>query len=168
MNPERFRLLDALYDEVASLDPAARVSFIDERCAGDEEMRRELLAAFRDGTSGLTAVVERAASTLGDAAWVGRRCGAYRIVRPLGHGGMGTVFLAVRDDDQFHKEVAIKTLKFDLESRNAIVRFRHERQILANLEHPNIARVLDGGTTEQGTPYIVMRVHRRYSPHRVV
>jgi len=156
MNPERFRLLEALYDEVAGLDPVARLRFIDERCAGDEEMRRELLAAFHDGSSGLTAVVERAASTISDDAWVGRRCGAYRIVRPLGRGGMGTVFLAVRDDDQFHKEVAIKTLKFDLEGRNAIVRFRHERQILANLEHPNIARVLDGGTTEQGTPYIVM------------
>lgn len=156
MNPERFRLLEALYDEVASLDPAARGRFIEDRCAGDDDMRRALLAAFHDGTSGLTAVVERAASEISDDAWVGRRCGAYRIVRQLGRGGMGTVFLAVRDDDQFHKEVAIKTLKFDFESRTAIVRFRHERQILANLEHPNIARVLDGGTTEQGTPYIVM------------
>ena len=88
--------------------------------------------------------------------WTGRRVGPYRIVRPLGRGGMGAVYLAVRDDDQFHKEVAIKTLKFELEGGPAVSRFRHERQILAHLEHPNIARLLDGGTTEQGTPYIVL------------
>ena len=82
--------------------------------------------------------------------------GPYRIVRPLGRGGMGAVYLAVRDDDQFHKEVAIKTLKFELEGGSAVSRFRHERQILAHLEHPNIARLLDGGATEQGTPYIVL------------
>ncbi len=69
---------------------------------------------------------------------------------------MGAVYLAVRDDAEFHKQVAIKTLKFELDSGAAVARFRHERQILAHLEHPNIARLLDGGTTEQGTPYIVL------------
>jgi serine/threonine protein kinase len=69
---------------------------------------------------------------------------------------MGTVYLAVRDDDEFHKEVAVKTLKFELEGGPAVSQFRHERQILAHLEHANIARLLDGGTTEQGTPYIVL------------
>jgi len=160
MNPDQFRRLGALYDAAAGLGPADRSRFIAESCADDEEVRRELLAAFvaDDGRSGLTGLVERAAAAaVGvDAPWTGRRLGPYRIVRPLGQGGMGAVSLAVRDDAEFHKQVAIKTLKFELDSGSAVARFRHERQILAHLEHPNIARLLDGGTTEHGTPYIVL------------
>ena len=161
MTPEQFRRLDALYDAAAALGPAERSRFIDENCADDEAVRRELLAAFGvDASSGLTGLVERAAGEAAaagiEAAWTGRRIGPYRIVRPLGYGGMGAVYLAVRDDAEFHKQVAIKTLKFELDGGPAVVRFRHERQILAHLEHPNIARLLDGGTTEQGTPFIVL------------
>ena len=125
---------------------------------------------FATRRSGLTGVVEHAAASAaeGEDDWTGRRFGPYRIVRPLGRGGMGAVYLAVRDDDQFHKEVAIKTLKFELESGSAVARFRHERQILAHLEHPNIARLLDGGTTEQGTPYIVLEYVDGRADHRVV
>ncbi len=159
MTPDQFRRLEALYDEAAALGPAERSRFIDERCADDEEVRREFLAAFGAGErSGLTGLVERAAAAAAgvEAGWTGRRVGPYRIVRPLGHGGMGAVYLAVRDDAEFHKQVAIKTLKFELDGGPAVARFRHERQILAHLEHPNIARLLDGGTTEHGTPYIVL------------
>jgi tetratricopeptide (TPR) repeat protein len=161
MNPDRFRRLDALYDVVAALDPSERGRFVDASCEGDDELRRELLAALAaDGGGGFTAVVGRAAAAAADpdpdVAWTGRRIGPYRIVRPLGRGGMGAVYLAVRDDAEFHKQVAIKTLKFELEGGAAVGRFRNERQILAHLEHPNIARLLDGGTTEQGTPYIVL------------
>src|SRR5262245_58579430 len=158
MTPERFQRLEALYDAAAALEPAARARFIDESCGADEELRQELVAAFRSDRSGFTGVVEREAASATDVddAWTGRRVGPYRIVRPLGRGGMGAVYLAVRDDDQFHKDVAIKTLKFDLDSGPAVARFRHERQILAHLEHPNIARLLDGGATEYGTPYIVL------------
>jgi tetratricopeptide (TPR) repeat protein len=158
MSPERFRRMEALYDKAATLDTAERARFIEEQCGGDEELRGELVAAFGDGTNGLTTVVEAAAAGAAETEdkWTGRRVGPYRIVRPLGRGGMGAVYLAVRDDDEFHKEVAIKTLKFELEGGPSLSRFRHERQILANLEHPNIARLLDGGTTEQGTPYIVL------------
>ena len=118
MNPERFRRLEALYEAAAALDPAARALFIDEQSAGDDELRRNLLTAFRDGTSGLTDVVGQAAASAAasDETWAGRRFGPYRVVRVLGRGGMGAVFLAVRDDEQLHKEVTIKTLKFDLES----------------------------------------------------
>ena len=158
MNSEQFRRMEALYDAAAGMEPSERTCFIDDSCAADEEMRRELLAAFRDAGSGFTGVVANAAATAmeGEDNWTGRHMGPYRIVRPLGHGGMGTVYLAVRDDDQFHKEVAIKTLRFELHSGPAVSRFRHERQILAHLEHPNIARLLDGGATERGTPYIVL------------
>ena len=158
MNAAQFRRLEALYDEAAPMAPAERVRFIQDSCADDEELRRELLAAFGDRGSGFTHIVAHAAASASEVEdyWSGRRMGPYRIVRPLGHGGMGAVYLAVRDDDQFHKEVAIKTLKFELDGRPAVSRFLHERQILAHLEHPYIARLLDGGTTEQGTPYIAM------------
>ena len=85
----------------------------------------------------------------------GHRIGPYRIERRIGSGGMGTVFLAVRVDE-FEKRVAIKLLKPGLSTGAVVRRFRHERQILARLDHPNIAKLLDGGTTEEGLPYFVM------------
>ncbi|MEZ5285664.1 MAG: serine/threonine-protein kinase [Vicinamibacterales bacterium] len=84
-----------------------------------------------------------------------RRIGPYRLVREVGHGGMGAVFLAVRDDDVFQKRVAVKVLKRGMDTDAIVRRFRHERQILAGLDHPNIARLIDGGTTD-GLPYFVM------------
>ena len=149
--------MEALYDAAAALDAAERTRFINEQCAGEEDLRRELMAAFGDAGSGLTGIVEHGAAAVAesDDNWAGRRMGPYRIERPLGRGGMGAVYLAIRDDDEFHKEVAIKTLKFELGGSERL-RFRHERQILAHLEHPHIARLLDGGTTEHGTPYIVL------------
>ncbi len=89
-------------------------------------------------------------------AAAGARVGAYRLVRELGQGGMGTVYLAVRDDDAFHKRVALKILKRGMDTEAIVRRFRTERQILAGLDHPNIARLLDGGTTADGLPYLVM------------
>ena len=86
-----------------------------------------------------------------------QRIGPYRLIREIGRGGMGTVYLAVRSDDVFQKRVAIKILRARHRTLRAIVRrFRNERQILASLEHPNIARLLDGGTTDEGSPYFVM------------
>ncbi len=86
---------------------------------------------------------------------VERRIGAYRILRELGHGGMGTVYLAARADDQYQKRVAIKTIR-GLDSEEVLRHFRRERQILAALDHPNIASLFDGGTTDDGLPYFVM------------
>ncbi len=91
-----------------------------------------------------------------EAAPAGERIGPYRLVRELGQGGMGAVFLAVRDDDVFHKRVAVKLLKRGMDTDAIVRRFRTERQILAGLDHPNIARLLDGGTTDDGRPYLVM------------
>lgn len=84
------------------------------------------------------------------------RVGAYRLVRELGQGGMGAVHLALRDDDAFHKRVALKILKRGMDTEAIVRRFRTERQILAGLDHPNIARLFDGGTTDEGLPYLVM------------
>src|SRR5208283_1705929 len=90
--------------------------------------------------------------------WVGRRIGAYLIEKEIGEGGMGTVFQAVRADDEYQKRVAIKLVKGGFASSSAIARFKAERQILAGLEHSNIARLMDGGRTEEGYPYLVMEL----------
>ena len=84
-----------------------------------------------------------------------RRIGPYKLIRELGRGGMGTVWLAARADEQFEKRVALKVVRGS-DSEEVLRFFRRERQILAGLEHPNIARLLDGGTTEEGLPYFVM------------
>ncbi len=87
---------------------------------------------------------------------IGQRLGAYRIEKEIGRGGMGTVYLAARADNVFQRRVAIKIIKHGMSSDFILQRFRHERQILANLDHPNIARLLDGGATLTGQPYFVM------------
>ena len=89
--------------------------------------------------------------------WLGRRLGPYQLIEEIGHGGMGSVYRAVRADDQYQKQVAIKLVRGGSETAFTLARFRAERQILAPLEHPNIARLLDGGTTD-GIPYIVMEL----------
>src|SRR6185295_7837280 len=105
---------------------------------------------------------ERAVATLQDgesvefSTRVGERLGPYKIIREIGHGGMGTVYLAIRADDQFRKEVAIKVVNRGMDTDLILRRFVMERQILADLEHPNIAYLLDGGSTPDGLPYFVM------------
>src|SRR5262249_14214618 len=86
----------------------------------------------------------------------GRKVGAYRILREIGRGGMGNVYLAARADDAFQKLVAVKIIRCGMDLDDVVQRFRAERQILAMLDHPNIARLLDGGATEDGLPYFVM------------
>jgi serine/threonine-protein kinase len=118
-------------------------------------------AAPGRGASGLTltsAPGEALAPTLagGLPALEGRRLGAYRVIRELGRGGIGVVYLAVRDDAEFRKDVAIKVLQRGHESEDVVRRFRKERQILAALDHPYIAKLHDGGSTEEGAPYLVM------------
>ena len=90
------------------------------------------------------------------SAWEGRRIGPFRILHRIGSGGMGDVYLALRADDAFNKRVAIKLVKAGVDREEILQRFRHERQILAALDHPNIARLLDGGTTEEGLPGLLL------------
>jgi len=87
---------------------------------------------------------------------IGRRIGAYKIIQRIGRGGMATVYLASRADEQYEKQVAIKILLPELGSEDLLRRFRNERQTLARLDHPNIVKLLDGGSTEEGLPYLVM------------
>ncbi|MBV8518743.1 MAG: serine/threonine protein kinase [Acidobacteria bacterium] len=144
----------ALFHELSELPSAARASRLaqcDDAVVRDEVA--SLLAAHEDAGEFLERSVWELIDTREAARLAGTMIGPYRIVRPLGHGGMGAVFLAERADAQFAQRVAVKLVR----GGAALVgRFRQERQILAALEHPNIARLLDGGTTADGVPYLVM------------
>ena len=159
MKPDAWQHLEDLFHSALERPPAERAAFLAEACSDDPELREEverLLAADEQAT----AFVGRASADLGRIAAAlppkGDQIGPYRIVRELGRGGMGTVYLAERADAQFTMRVAIKLIKRGMDSDGVLQRFRHERQILAGLEHPNIARLLDGGTTAEGLPYFVM------------
>jgi serine/threonine-protein kinase len=154
---ERWLELESLFQRASELDPACRNQFLDDACAGDSELRSEveaLLASAHKTLGWLKRPVDRAAR---EVTFVGRRVGPYVLVRTLGEGGMGRVFLAERADEQYQQLVAIKLMHADLwHSDTMLERFQAERQILANLNHPNIARLLDGGMASDGTPYLVM------------
>jgi tetratricopeptide (TPR) repeat protein len=148
-----------LFLAAADLSRQERVLFLEQSCAGDSELRTEvesLILADIGSAEYIAAAVESEASKLFDFEFTLDRVGPYRILRQLGRGGMGAVFLATRDDDQYRKQVAIKVVKRGMDTAEVLERFRHERQILANLDHPYIARLHDGGTTADGLPYFVM------------
>ena len=153
-----WRRIEELFDAASALPTSAQDKYLDEHCAGQSELEarvRALLCASRDAGNFLDQTVRSAAAT----AWIdrqGSRVGAYRLLHEIGHGGMGRVYLAERADDEYSLKVAIKIVRSDLTSPAILQRFRIERQILANLHHPGIARLLDGGATDTGTPYLVM------------
>ncbi len=159
MTPARWlEVKDVVGGALETADGAARAKFLAKACQDDTELLREaesLLAGslerFESCAEGARLAQEEPSD---DAA--GRRIGSYRVVRELGRGGMGAVFLAERADDEFQKEVAIKLLKRGTDTDEVLRRFRAEREILARLDHPNIARLLDAGTTDDGLPYFVM------------
>ena len=111
MSPQRWRKLEALYDAAVELTPEERARFLDQECGDDDDMRRQLTAMLRDN-GGFTGVVQSAAAAVVDDAgkWIGERLGPYRIVRLIGHGGMGAVYEGIRED-AFQKRVAIKLVK---------------------------------------------------------
>ncbi|HZS04344.1 MAG TPA: serine/threonine-protein kinase [Blastocatellia bacterium] len=163
MKPERWQEVQKLYLAALEYETSTRAAFLERACAGDAALLDEVETLLRCGTQaeGFITVpaLEMAARLVGaeaDSSLVGRRLGRYRILSRLGSGGMGSVYLASRADDQFQKRVAIKLLKRGLDTAEIVRRFRYERQILASLNHPNIARLLDGDTTEDGLPYFVM------------
>jgi serine/threonine protein kinase/tetratricopeptide (TPR) repeat protein/TolB-like protein len=162
MSGTRWQRLQELFHQALSLAPDDRAALLERACAEEPELRAELdrlLSAHdRAGAFIHEPAVVRGGVTLADddESRVGRRLGAYRLVRPLGRGGMGAVYLAERDDGAYTQQVAIKLVKRGMDTDQVLARFRAERQILASLDHPNIARLLDGGTTEDGLPYFAM------------
>lgn len=168
-DPARRQKIEQLFQAAIELAPDQRSAFLDT-IDGDSSLRSQvesLLSAHAQAAS----FTENA--ELNETAWLydaptmplsveeqeplsGRRIGTYKVIREIGFGGMGTVYLAERDDDNFQKQVAIKVVKRGMDTDFVVRRFRNERQILASLDHPNIARLLDGGTTDDGLPYFVM------------
>ncbi len=157
---EGYQKIKRLFSAALDLDPAERRAFLDHASEGDASLKRaveKLLLAHRESEEFIEApAVAFVAESLLDEAAENHRIGPYRVIREIGRGGMGTVYLAERDDDEYHKQVAIKVVRRGLDTEDILRRFRNERQILARLDHPNIARLLDGGTTEDGLPYFVM------------
>ncbi len=161
--PEGWRHARELLATLIELPQAERESFLDSSCGEDLHLRHQLEDLLRAHEATEVEHLEtfsgKIGSSLASAGFIqpliGRRIGAYRVEAEIGRGGMGSVYRAVRADDAYQKRVAIKLVDRALSRRSAEL-FRHERQILADLEHPNIARLLDGGTHEDGSPYLVM------------
>ncbi len=159
-----------LFDAAVELAETERTNFLERECAGNIELRTEvesLLAADAD----LSRFIEKPLLSIpleifpdANTELAGQQIGSYRIVREIGRGGLGTVYLAERADEAYRKEVAIKLIRRGLDTEDILGRFRNERQILAQLDHPNIARLIDGGTTADGLPFFVME----YVPGRTL
>jgi non-specific serine/threonine protein kinase/serine/threonine-protein kinase len=163
---ERLRRADEILQEALGRPDEELAALLEEACGGDTLLRREVesLLSYRARARGF---IETPCFAVGlgppadepgrDAARAeGRRVGSYRIVREVGRGGMGTVFLAERSDGEFRQEVALKVVRRSFADSDLARRFRQERQILASLNHPNIARLLDGGVSADGEPFLVM------------
>jgi serine/threonine protein kinase/TolB-like protein/Flp pilus assembly protein TadD len=159
MPPQRWEQVKQLYQAALGREPQTRSAFLAEACAGDPALLREvesLLQSNDEAGSFLSATALKDAERAPAEEWVGRRVGAYKLIREIGRGGMGTVYLASRADELFNKLVAVKLINRGMDTESILRRFENERRILAALEHPSIARLLDGGTTEDGLPYFVM------------
>jgi len=161
--PSGWDRVKLVFRDALAMAPAERDAFLAQECAGDDRLRQEvesLLSAHAKAEQFIEvpAIEDRLGATDVRAQEVpaSQRVGNYELLKEIGRGGMGVVFLAVRADDSFRKRVAIKLVKRGMDSDAILQRFRNERQILATLEHPHIATLLDGGTTEDGLPYFVM------------
>jgi tetratricopeptide (TPR) repeat protein len=160
MPPDRWNRIQSVFLSLADLPPEEQAEHLAAACGDDGELYAEvqsLLDSDRQSPQRISgAIAGEAGLFTGVRNLAGDRLGAWRVVREIGRGGMGTVYLAVRDDDQFQKQVAIKVVRHGMDTADVLGRFQHERQILANLDHPYIARLLDGGTTADGRPFFVM------------
>ncbi len=170
MDPQRLAEIDALFAAALELEAGERTAFLDRRCGGDAALRREVdgLLARADRLEDMlfeqvrqvaaeAVAAEPVTVEPADELAAGETVGAYRLVRRLGAGGMGVVYLAERVDGTFERQVALKLLHGAAPAtREAVQRFEQERQILARLSHPGIAHLLDGGVDRRGLPYLVM------------
>ncbi len=157
MTYARWLQVKELFQQATELATAERLPFLVQACGGDAALRAEvekLLAADANAAAFLESTPLTLLNT--DSLAAGQQLGSYRLLSELGRGGMGTVYLAERADEQFSQQVAIKIIRRGMDTEDILRRFRNERQILASLNHPNIARLLDGGTTVDGRPFYVM------------
>jgi len=172
LTPERYKQVCEIFDEVVEMPSSARKRHLLVATDGDPELRHEveeLLAAFdesgdlleKPAAAGLSDLLSTGGTpkkplSSAEATFTGHHVGPFRLVRKIGAGGMGSVYEALRDDREFKQRVAIKFVKPGMGTAGILQRFLTERQVLAGLNHPNIARLLDGGTTPDGLPYFVM------------
>ncbi len=158
MDDERWQRVQQLFHEALELAPADRPEFLRANCNGDDALAAEV-AELLQADSAIDATLAPPMDGLLDEldrSLTGDQLGAYRLLRRVGVGGMGSVFLAERADGGFDRQVAIKVVRKGMDSAAVVARFEQERRILAGLDHPNIARLLDSGVTADGRPYFVM------------
>jgi eukaryotic-like serine/threonine-protein kinase len=172
MTPERWHRAGEIYaDALERSAGEARDAFAANACGDDHALLQQVRSLLAEESRAYDVLsVTQVQGALGAVSkhdadkdaqdditrWYGKRFGAYRITEEIARGGMGSVFKAVRDDDQYHKDVAVKIIRPGMDTRLVVTRFKAERQILASLDHPNIARLIDGGTTEDSVPFFVM------------
>jgi len=162
LEAEKWKKAKEIFQNAMDLPLAERQTFIEKESNGDELIKTEvetLLEAFDEVGDFIVAPALAVADFVEDeqkTSIAGKQIGAYKILEEIGRGGMGAVYSAERADTEFKKKVAVKLIKRGLDTDEIVNRFRNERQILANLEHPNIARLLDGGATDDGLPFLVM------------
>jgi serine/threonine protein kinase len=162
LDPQLWAEAERLLVLALVLRPEERNAFLEREC-GNDAVRGEVTSLLEHAGEGLASAdaAIAAAAAMECAAdpelrWIGAHFGAYKLESIIGHGGMGAVYRASRDDAEFRQQVAIKLLRAAAQSPSTLQRFKQERQILASLQHPNIARLLDGGSTPDGVPYLVM------------
>ena len=159
MNANRWQKVKRILENVLELEPAARRSYLVETCGDDGDLLREVevLLDFDDPDADLLEQTAYAAVFVENSrSLVGEQIDKYKLIDELGVGGMGSVYLAERIDGAFDQRVALKLIKRGMDSEAILRRFFTERQILASLQHPNIAHLIDGGTTNEGLPFFVM------------
>ncbi|MGM0546123.1 MAG: tetratricopeptide repeat protein [Bacteroidota bacterium] len=167
-NQKKWREIECLVDQALELPRNKRHDFIWQNCSGNKQLFNEIteyLAAieesegfFQDQIDLYSSLVDEwmAKPTSRKCSFVGERIGCFLITKLIEHGGMGSVYLAERDGDDFDQQVAIKIIRRGMDTPSNIARFKREQQILANLHHHNIAQMYDGGITDEGLPYLVM------------
>jgi serine/threonine protein kinase/tetratricopeptide (TPR) repeat protein len=166
MNSERWQQVREILDRAIAMPGGERTAYLEVACLPDASLRSEVESLLRSHEAAGSVFLKNPAIDLKNAVaeittprnLVGHKIGVYEIAEEIGRGGMGEVYRAVRADGQYHKQVAIKLVRVGLDTPVLLERFRHERQILASLDHPNIARLHDGGATEDGIPYLVMEL----------
>jgi eukaryotic-like serine/threonine-protein kinase len=163
VTPERWKQVEAVLERALELPSEEWPAFFNRSCNGDEELRREVESLIEAQASAGSFIDRPSRFFSGDMLadqdpliQPGELIGPYRVVREIGRGGIGAVYLAERADEQYQKQVAIKLIKRGMDTDSVLRHFRNERQILASFDHPNIARLFDGGTATNGLPYFVM------------
>ncbi len=159
-NTPNWEQVKEIFSAALELEPGLRTGFVAERCADNDNLRSEVeswLASYAESEDFIETPAFSADQLFSKGtSSAGRRFGNYTIIREIGHGGMGAVFLAERNDGEFDQQVALKIVRQSIAESHMIERFRSERQILASLNHPNIAKLLDGGVSDAGEPFLAM------------